>query len=394
MRKLLFFILLLFFLQINVYANDDLLELAVNGKSVSCSGYECDIEIDSKDAKITYKLGENVKSASPVSGHTVSFDNEHSVKIEVTYNDDSVANYTLTIKKHVKSSDVSLKQLIINEEEVILKEDVFVYSYEAKFDDEIIKVNGTTNDSNASCKEMEYEFSIDKSSLSIEYPITAENGDVRNYTIILKRKNKPDTSLKTLTFSGIDFAFNPKQFDYEITIPYSINTTEISAIANDSKAEVSINKNEFLVVGENIITITVTNDKASDTYAFRIIRTENFDEALANLKTLKVNGYNFKFDPNILEYNLVYKDIPSSIKINAVALDETAVVSIHNNENLQDGSEVLVKVTLENGVVRTYKLNIVKEKEKVVEEEREYSKVLIIILTIILIIVIIILFIL
>ena len=101
MKKVFFLFLLLFFINIDVYANTDLLELKVNKESVICDGYDCYIEIDNTDATITYKIGENVKEVSPSSGHKVSFDNEHSVQLQVTYNDSSVANYTLTIKKHI-----------------------------------------------------------------------------------------------------------------------------------------------------------------------------------------------------------------------------------------------------------------------------------------------------
>ena len=44
-----------------------------------------------------------------------------------------------------------------------------------------------------------------------EIKVTAENGDVKKYTIILKRKSKPDTTLKTLTLSTFNlYAKSPK----------------------------------------------------------------------------------------------------------------------------------------------------------------------------------------
>ena len=261
MKKLLLLIILLF--QINVYANEDLVNLTVNGNEVSCSGYECNIEIDSNSAEVKYELGENVKNATPNSGHKISLDNDYSLQIEVTYNDDTTANYTLAIKKHIKSSDNTLKELVINDEVVELMNDVFVYSYETKFDDEVVIVKGVTNDQNAECEKMEYDFKLENSSLSISYPVTAEDGSVKNYTIILKRKNKPDTTLKTLTLSDIELEFDKNKLEYDVTIPYSIDSCEIKAIANDKKATVSVSMEEFFVVGENLIEVSVTNDEAT-----------------------------------------------------------------------------------------------------------------------------------
>lgn len=388
--KKFFLLIMLLFISLNVYANEDLLNLSVNGNAVTCSGYECQIEVDAEEVEITYELGENVKSTTPNSGHKIPLNSNYSLQIEVTYQDDTTANYTLAITKHEKSGDNTLKTLVINDEEVELKEEVYVYSYEAKFNDEKIMVSGTTTDSKASCTKQEYEFDLEKSSLSISYPVTAENGDVRNYTIILKRKNKPDTTLKSLTLSNIELSFDKAVLDYEVTIPYSINTTKIEAIANSSKAKVTIEMEDSFIVGENIIKIIVTNEDATDTYAIRVIRLENLDETLANLKTLEIEGYEFKFDPNKLEYDLIYKEIPSNLIINALALDENAIVTIENNENLEEGSIISIKVSLGNGLVRTYKLNILQEND----EEVIINKTLVIILIVILVIVMIILLIL
>ena len=385
MRKFILFSLLLLiflFLNINVLANEDLLNLKVNQQDVSCSGYECSAEINSESAEITYTIGENVKSVSPESGHRVNFDNEHSVQFEVTYQDDTKANYTLIIKKHVKSSDNTLKKLVINEEEIELKEEVFVYSYDAKYNDEVITVIGETNDLNAKCEETEYKFALDKSSQSIEYLVTAENGDVKKYTIILKRKNKPDTTLKTLTLSDIEIEYEKNKLDYEVTIPYSIDTTEIKAVANDKEAKVEVSMEEFFVVGENFIEIKVTNKEATDTYVIKINRLEKVDETLANLESLEVKGYDLKFNANVYEYNLLYKEIPTKLELVYKKVSEEAKVEIENNENLTDGSVVSIKVSMENGLVKTYNLTI--DKEEVIVKKT--NDTLIIILIIILVI--------
>lgn len=392
MRKLILFIVLfinLFFISINVYANEDLKNLKVNKKDVVCAGYECSIEIDGGQAEITYEAGENVKSVTPSSGHVVTFENDYAIPFEVTYQDDTTANYTLTIKKHVKSSDNSLSELMINEEKIELKKEVFVYSYDAKFNDEVIILKGKTNDSLATCKDVEYDFSLEKSSLRIEYPVTAEDGTIKNYVITLKRKNKPDTTLKSLTLSGIELEFKPNVLDYEVSVPYSVNKTEISAITNSQDAVIDVSMKDSFVVGENFIEIKVTNKEAFDTYVIKINRLDKVDENLANLEKLKIKDYDLKFNSLVLDYELYFEEIPTSLKIDYKTVSEDAKVEIENNENLEDGSIISIKVSLENGLTKVYKLTI----NKIEIVNNGVNKTLVIVLIIILVIIMIILFI-
>jgi len=391
MKRILFFILLLL-ININVLANDDLQELKVNGQEVKCAGYECEVEIDSNSAEITYKQGENVKSVNPESGYKTNIDSNYSMKMVVTYQDDTTANYTLKITKHIASSDNSLKKLMIDEEEIELKKDIFVYSYETKFDAEKVVIKGTTNDKNAKCEEKEIEFALERSSLSIEYSVTAENGDVKKYTIILKRKSKPDTTLKTLTLSDVELDFKSNRFDYEVTIPYGVDSTEIKAIPNNSKAIVSVAMEEFFKVGENFVKITVTNEEASDTYVVKINRLEKVDENIANLESLEIEGYDLKFNSNIYEYDLYFDEIPDKLNINYKKVSEDAVVKISDNENLEDGSIIFIRVSLDNGLVKIYNLKV--NLKNVVVNNNEVNELLVIIVIIILVVVMIILLIL
>lgn len=380
-------IIYILMISVNVWAGEDLVNFKANQTKIVCSGYECSVEINAESAEITYEKGDNVAKISPESGHKITFNNEHSIQYEVVYQDGKVANYTLTVKKHVKSGDNTLKKLVINDEEIELKKDVFVYSYNALFNDEIIKVIGTTNDELASCDEKEYEFDLESSSLKIEYPVTAENGDVKKYAIILKRKAKPDTTLKALSLSNIDIEYKKEILDYEVNIPYSIDTTTIKAIANDSLAKVEIAMDEFFVVGENFIEIKVTNQEASDTYVIKVNRLERVDETIGNLEKLIVNNYKLDFKSDIYNYDLVFKQIPKKLNLSYQA-DSKAKVKVENNENLEDGSCVLIKVILDDGVFKTYKLNIL------LDEKEEYNKVLLIVLIILLVITMIVLFIL
>ena len=50
----------------------------------------------------------------------------------------------------------------------------------------------------------------------------------------------------------------------------------------------------------------------------------------------------------------------NSLKISAIAEDDEAKICIYGNEDVENGSKVLVSVTAENGNVRTYRIYIIK----------------------------------
>ncbi len=86
-----------------------------------------------------------------------------------------------------------------------------------------------------------------------------------------------------------------------------------------------------------------------------------------NLKSLSISGeYKLtpEFDKDVTEYNItVGKDV-DSLDIKATAEDSTAKVEISGNDKILTGENLVeVKVTAEDGTVRTYKINVTKGEE-------------------------------
>ncbi len=84
------------------------------------------------------------------------------------------------------------------------------------------------------------------------------------------------------------------------------------------------------------------------------------------LSSLTVDQYKLEpdFNPDITEYSLtVGKDVEDLV-IDAVAADENATVEITGNNGLLLGENTVnIKVTAEDGTVRTYKINVTKVEE-------------------------------
>ena len=340
MRKKFIFFILLMFLSINVYAEGEatLKYIKVNGTECTCNGYECSVEVDATSATVTFELTDSNATVDRNSGFVVDLTSQvTTLKIVVsnTVNDEKVENtYSIDVTKHEKSSDYTLQKLTVNGDEITLMEDVFVYSYEAEFDVDTIEIIATPTDKNAkSLAEKEYEFELDRSSKALDFDIKAENGEKKSYRIVVTRGLRPDTSLKSLKIADVKFDFEKDKLNYNLTVEYSVNDLIIEAIANDDKAKVKIIK-EDLVVGENIITVVVTNEKAESKYVLNVTREPNLDKSLANLSQLSVKEYSkLGFEPNVLEYTLKFNEIPSKLTINEVSESTDGNVTIEGNEN-------------------------------------------------------------
>ena len=371
MKKLLIIIVLSICFVVNAEGEATINNIKVNGRDATCTGYDCTIEVDSDKATITYSLIDLAATVDRSSGFTIDLTSPSNL-IKIVVKNDSGSEvientYNVTINKHVKSSDYTLSSLKVNEEEIKLMEDVYVYNYTSKYDDEKIVIDAKTKDSNAKIvTDLEFEFPLDRSSLAVDFDVKAENDDTKTYRIVVNRGVKPNTYLKSLKIDKIDLSFDKEKLNYQESVEYSVNELMVEATAENKDAKVDISKPETLEVGENIIKITVSVEKAESVYEIKVIREPNLDKSLANLKSLEIEEYaKLNFQANVLSYTLNFREIPNKLTIKATPLDSNGKVEIINNEDLINNDKVIVRVTLnldEAIIVRDYTLNIVERK--------------------------------
>ncbi len=82
-----------------------------------------------------------------------------------------------------------------------------------------------------------------------------------------------------------------------------------------------------------------------------------------DLKSLTVEGFMLtpEFSDDVTDYSLTINDDVDSLKITAEPVDEKAEVEIIGNNNLLIGDNTIqVKVTAEDGTIRTYRINVTK----------------------------------
>ena len=97
-----------------------------------------------------------------------------------------------------------------------------------------------------------------------------------------------------------------------------------------------------------------------ETYSIYVTRELTENELLKTTDILKLNikNYNIEFSNDILEYFIEIEN-EDKLDISLTLLNEKANYEILNNENLQDGSIIIIKITAENGIdTKEYKLYI------------------------------------
>lgn len=195
-----------------------------------------------------------------------------------------------------------------------------------------------------------------------------------------------DSSLKILRLSeeGIVPEFSPDIKDYYFVTSKDFTNLNITAIPNNSDANVRINGNDNLNEGINKITIDViSKDKTSkSTYTINLTKTKNVEDANANLETLAIENVLLEpiFDTNILNYKANVSNNIENLNIFAVPENTNGKAEIEGGSNLKEGTnKVNIKVTAPNGFsFRNYQVIIhrrtLEEDEKYQEEQEASAK--------------------
>ena len=160
--------------------------------------------------------------------------------------------------------------------------------------------------------------------------------------------------------------FSSETTSYSKTVDASSIT--ISANATDTKATITGLGTKNLNYGLNTFKIVVTSEAGNKKeYILNITRRDTRSK-VNTLKSLKLSSGTINFKSDTTTYNVNVEKSVSSITITSELTDSKAkYVTGYGNRNvtLKEGlNTILIKVTAENGDIRTYTLNITRESSK------------------------------
>lgn len=190
-----------------------------------------------------------------------------------------------------------------------------------------------------------------------------------------KSSNK---NLSSLSIEGVEITpeFNKETTQYTATVDGDVTELKIDAKAEDSKAEVTVEGNEDLQEGDNVIKVKVTaEDNTTRTYFITVKKGGGTltDDSL-KLSSLTIERVNFEgaFSPDTYTYELPLNTYVDSLKITATPNQADATVEIIGNSNFQIGENVVtILVTSADGTeTATYQIKVNIAEGATVEEEK------------------------
>ncbi len=226
------------------------------------------IKIDSTltDDKSSYVTGYGNRTISLNPG-------ENEILIKVKAENDDVRTYSIHITRE-KNDDASLSKLIINDKEILIKEDIMDYSIILANDitKAIIKATPTDEDAKVEISEIE---DLKEGSNKVTITVTAANDNKKVYTIDIIRDEliSINSKLKDLIIENYPIDFDRDTYNYTVTINKNTKNLIISAIPENMKATYQIIGNGKLK-NKSVITIEVTAEdkKTKSIYKINVIK--------------------------------------------------------------------------------------------------------------------------
>lgn len=350
--------------------NNKLKDLLINEKTIEgfdTTKNEYNITVNVDKVEISAVTDDAKAQVEVINGNSKSLvvGTNGPYEIKVTAEDESVNIYRVTIKYEIpKSTDNKIKSLELysNDEKLDFNYDIdkteFNINVESIVDKVMIKA--ILNDEKASFvkKYENREVKLDYGKNKVEIKVKAENDSVKTYVLNITREDDRNTNktLASLIVNGEVVKLSSSIFEYRVDVRYKFNQSEVKATPTSEKAMVEFT-NISLVDGENkplIITVTAEN-KEKQEYKIIINRLSE-EESKVTLKDIIIKDYNLEFNVNTFNYELELKNKEKSLNIEVVPSDDLEYV-ILNNENLDEGSTIIIRVNDDDGL-KSYTINI------------------------------------
>lgn len=201
-------------------------------------------------------------------------------------------------------------------------------------------------------------------------PTGSGGGSGGSVTSTVTKPKSNNNKLKSLSIDSYELSpgFSAGQTTYSLSVPYSVSSVKVKAVADDETATVSISgAGSLKEAATNKVRVTVVaEDGSKKVYTINVKRGRNPDTPKNEDKTLK----SLSVDPGTLfpafsaeqtEYVVYVANDVENIQVNAVANDEWASASVQSDGALHVGvNTVPVLVTAENGDEQVYNIKVIR----------------------------------
>ena len=336
----------------------------------------CHAELESNQTfnvgeTVTYNLGTTGTDQNTLYG--IHYEIEYDPNVldpEINSGVKSYYNWE-NIRKEIVSNDNSKYNTIILDISTKNKNKYITSSDNKNSFIKVASISFKVKNTNETSTKLSLMASGDNDSGSFKYVISDEenaysecSGQINSF---VKIKKIVEPVLSSITINGTKIEdFDGKKYEYEYTS--TEKTIDIRGIGVSGTTVTNIGKKE-LKDGDNEFIITVSNSEG-DSVDYRLIVKYDSTDDDCDIKTLAIDGYDIKFDPNILEYKLKIKD-EYSLKFNIELVNTESKYTIKGNQNLQNESNIIIEVR--NGAkTKKYTITIEKEVTPVVKKKTSH----------------------
>ena len=286
--------------------------------------------------------------------------------------------YAIITASTSRSENNFLKSLSVDNQTLTPEFDKLTKEYNVTVDpdDTSITINAELDDEKAVLVGTG-TFNVEAGTNSYSLFVTAENGDIRVYTINVTRDKSNTSDPLNIKITGLveslcsvkdeycnlTPSFNPKNHSYELKVPSRIKQLGFEVEKSNINQSVSGNGINLLEQGENKIEIKITSEDGTSTsvYTYNVIRDMAGDNNIDNLVIVNPPT-ELDFKPEIADYYISVPETTSNLELQIDLADSNATYEVVGNENFQLGLNIVkINVTAQNGDVKTYTLNVYQE---------------------------------
>lgn len=288
---------------INIYrpsSNSSLDSLSVEGTNIEFNSEKLnyDLIINSDKTNITATASSSTSKVEGTGEKKLEY-GKNEFKIIVTAENGSKRTYILNITRYDKNN--TLKNIKINDEEVKINDNKEI-TFTTKLDK--IKIEANANSDRVKSITGTGEKNIVYGANEFEIIVTAENGDIRTYKLVVNRLS--DNRLSKLTINGKDIDLKDNIYSYDFEVDSDIDKVKIDAKLQDEK-------NEFV-----------------DGYGPRTINNLESNKTKVVLKIKGQDGNDVTYIINIIkkEQDKSEEDINKNIKTGVVSICLIAIIAL------------------------------------------------------------------
>jgi len=293
----------------NRSSNNNLKILSTNQGTIpfdkNTTTYNLNVNSNITSIKINATLED--EKASFVSGYgarTINLNyGKNVVQIKVKSENGNIKTYTINInRKDERSNNNYLKQLSLDYGEITFNKNTLQYNTSVQYEINKINVSATPEDVKSKVIINNPDLNVGNNTITIN--VTAENGAIRTYKIIVKRltekeKMSDNNNISYLRVLGheIDFKKDVMEYDLNIKDEYAL-VFEITL--EDPKANYIIEGNEDLKDGSIIKVISTSQSGIKKEYKFNVkkikeqaqeVKQENINEKNNNNLFIGIIGF-------------------------------------------------------------------------------------------------------